>query len=120
MCTGKIETLMVAVLHYLSTMIFRICPSQHWKTTRNQFENKTFHFVASWYHPPGGDLVELELQLKSFESQLDKTSDIHKGNKPTSVHVLGRKCSNAPKRNWKSLTNVSTICKSTKRGMHRY
>ena len=36
------------------------------------FANKTSHFVASWYRPPGGDLVELELQLKSFESQLDK------------------------------------------------
>ena len=53
------------------------------------FANKTSHFVASWYRPPGGDLVELELQLKSFESQLDKIKDIHKGNKSHSVHVLG-------------------------------
>ena len=46
------------------------------------FANKTSHFVTSWYRPPGGDLVELKLQLKSFESQLDKIKDIHKGNKP--------------------------------------
>ena len=55
------------------------------------FANKTSHFVASWYRPPGDDLVEPKLQLKSFESQLDKIKDIHvhKGNKPPSVHVLG-------------------------------
>ena len=46
------------------------------------FANKTSHFVASWYRPPGGDSVELELQLKSFEGQLDKIKDIHKGNTP--------------------------------------
>ena len=46
------------------------------------FVYKTSHFVASWYHPLGGDLVELELQLKVFESQLDKIKDIHKGNTP--------------------------------------
>ena len=49
------------------------------------FANKTSHFVTSWFRPPGGDLVELKLQLKSFESQLDKIKDIHKGNKPPSV-----------------------------------
>ena len=49
--------------------IFRICPSQNWKITRSQFgyKCKTSQFVASWYRPPGGDLVELALQLKSFE-----------------------------------------------------
>ena len=46
------------------------------------FANKTSHFVASWYRPPGGDLEKLDLQLKSLESQLEKIKDIHKGNKP--------------------------------------
>ena len=47
------------------------------------FAKKNFsHFVASWYRPPGGDLEKLESQLKSFESQLEKIKDIHKGNKP--------------------------------------
>ena len=45
--------------------------------------------MASRYRPPDGDLVELELQLKSFDSRLDKIKDIHKANKPPSVHVLG-------------------------------
>ena len=49
------------------------------------FANKTSHFVASWYRPPGGDLDKLESQLTSFESQLEK----HKGNKLPSVHILG-------------------------------
>ena len=41
------------------------------------FANKTSHFVASWYHPPGGDLDKLESQLVSFKSQLEKINDIH-------------------------------------------
>ena len=55
------------------------------------FANKTSHFVASWYRPPGGDLEKLESELASFESQLEKIKDIHvhKGNKPPSVHILG-------------------------------
>ena len=36
------------------------------------FANKTSHFVASWYRPPGGDLATLESQLMSFKSQLEK------------------------------------------------
>ena len=28
------------------------------------FANKTSHFVASWYRPPGGDLEKLDSQLK--------------------------------------------------------
>ena len=51
--------------------------------------NKTSHFVASWYRPPAGDLAALESQLKSFKSQLEKIKDIHKGNKPPSVQILG-------------------------------
>ena len=46
------------------------------------FANKTSHFVASWYRPPGGDLEKLDSQLKSLKSQLAKIKDIHKGNKP--------------------------------------
>ena len=53
------------------------------------FANKTSHFVASWYRPPGGDSEKLDSQLKSLESQLEKIKDIHKGNKPPSVHILG-------------------------------
>ena len=53
------------------------------------FANKTSHFVASWYHPPGGDLARFESQLTSFKRQLEKIKDIHKGNKRPSVHILG-------------------------------
>ena len=53
------------------------------------FANKTSHFVASWYRPPGGDLEKLESQLASFESQLEKIKDIHKDNKLPSFHILG-------------------------------
>ena len=31
------------------------------------FANKTFHLVASWYRPPGGDLATLESQFMSFK-----------------------------------------------------
>ena len=53
------------------------------------FANKTSRFEASWYRPPGGDSEKLELQLASFEIQLEKIKDIHKGNKFPSVHILG-------------------------------
>ena len=54
------------------------------------FANKTSHaLLASWYRPSGGDLEKLESQLASFESQLEKIKDIHKGNKLPSVHILG-------------------------------
>ena len=53
------------------------------------FANKTSHFVASWYRPSGGEVAKLESQLISFKSQLEKIKDIHKGNKPPSVHILG-------------------------------
>ena len=39
---------------------------------------KSSHFVASLYRPPGWDIEKLELQLASFESQLEKIKDIHK------------------------------------------
>ena len=53
------------------------------------FANKTSHFVASWYRPPGGELGILESQLVSIKNQLEKIKDIHKGNKHHSVHILG-------------------------------
>ena len=53
------------------------------------FANKTSHFVASWYRPPGGDLAKLESQLKFFKSQLEKIKDIQKCNKLPLVHILG-------------------------------
>ena len=46
------------------------------------FANKTSHFVASCYLPPGGNLEKLDSQLKSLESQLEKIKDIDKGNNP--------------------------------------
>ena len=54
------------------------------------FANKTSHFVASWYQPPGRNLVELTSEIEMLRSQLEKIKDVHKGNNPPpSVHVLG-------------------------------
>ena len=53
------------------------------------FAKKTSFFVASWYRQPGGDYAKLESQLTSFKSQLEKIKDLHKGNKLSSVHILG-------------------------------
>ena len=53
------------------------------------FANKTSHFVASWYRPPGWDSEKLESKLKSFESQLEKIKDINKSIKLPSFHILG-------------------------------
>ena len=53
------------------------------------FANKTSHFVASWYRPPGGDLANFESQLTLFKRQLEKIKDLNKGNKFPSVHILG-------------------------------
>ena len=51
--------------------------------------NKTSHFVASWYQPPGRNLAELTSEINLLRSQLQKIKCMHKGNKPPSVHVLG-------------------------------
>ena len=53
------------------------------------FANKTSHFVASWYRPPGGDSEKIDSQLKSLESQLEKIKGIHKGNKPPQSIFFG-------------------------------
>ena len=53
------------------------------------FAYKTSHFVASWYRSVGGELTELESELMSFKSQVEKIKDLHTGNKPPSVHILG-------------------------------
>ena len=50
------------------------------------FANKTSHFVASWYQPPGRNLVELTSELLS---QIQKIKGMHKGNKSPSVDALG-------------------------------
>ena len=59
----------------------------------NVFANKTSHFVASWYRPPGRNLVELTPEIEVLRSQLQKIKSMHKGNTPPppppSVHVLG-------------------------------
>ena len=70
-----------------SIRTFRICLSQNWKTTLNQFgfANKTSHFVASLYRPPGSTSEEFHL----FKEQLDYIRSHHKGKKLPSVHVLG-------------------------------
>ena len=50
------------------------------------FANKTSHFVASWYRPPGSTSEEFQL----FREQLDYIRTHHKGKKKLpSVHVLG-------------------------------
>ena len=49
------------------------------------FANKTSHFVASWYRPPGSTSEEFQL----FREQLDYFRTHHKGKKLASVHVLG-------------------------------
>ena len=49
------------------------------------FANKTSHFVASWYRPPGSTSEEFQL----FREQPDYIRTHHKGKKLPSVHVLG-------------------------------
>ena len=46
--------------------------------------NKTSHFVASWYRPPGSTSEEFQL----FREQLDYIRTHHKGKKLPSAHVL--------------------------------
>ena len=48
------------------------------------FANKTSHFVASWYRPPGSTSEEFQL----FREQLDYIRTHHKGKKLPSAHVL--------------------------------
>ena len=50
------------------------------------FANKTPHFVASWYQPPGRNLVDLISEIELLRSQLQKIKSAHKGT--PSVHVL--------------------------------
>ena len=49
------------------------------------FANKTSHFVASWYRPPGSTSEEFQL----FREQLDYIRTHHKGKKLPSAHVQG-------------------------------
>ena len=46
------------------------------------FANKTSHFVASWYQPPGRNLVELTSEIEMLRSQLEKIKGMHKGKPP--------------------------------------
>ena len=46
------------------------------------FTNKTSHFVASWYQPPGRNLEELTSEIGLLRSQLQKIKCMHKGNNP--------------------------------------
>ena len=62
-----------------------------WTTSRRAnirvkvFANKTSHFVASWYRPPGSTSEEFQL----FSDELDYIRTHHKGKKPPSVHGPG-------------------------------
>ena len=49
------------------------------------FANKTSHFVASWYRPPGSTSEEFQL----FREKLDYIRTHHKGKKLSSAHALG-------------------------------
>ena len=49
------------------------------------FDNKTFHYVASWYRLPAGSSEDFHL----FGDQLDQIRNKHNGNKLPSFHVLG-------------------------------
>ena len=49
------------------------------------FANKTCHFVASWYRPPGSTSEEFQL----YREQLDYIRTHHQGKKLPSVRVLG-------------------------------
>ena len=49
------------------------------------FANKYSHYVASWYRQPGGTTEDFQL----FRDQLDHIKNQHKGNKLSSIHVLG-------------------------------
>ena len=49
------------------------------------FANKTSHFVASWYRPPGSTSEEFQL----FREQLDYIRTHHKSKNLPSAHVLG-------------------------------
>ena len=42
------------------------------------FTNKTSHFVASWYQPPGRNLAELTSEIGLLRSQLQKIKCMHK------------------------------------------
>ena len=46
------------------------------------FTNKTSHFVASWYQPPGKKLAELTSEINLLRSQFQKIKCMHKGNNP--------------------------------------
>ena len=61
---------MVAVLYDISHMPITELESDSEAIWVKVFANKTSHFVASWYRPPGGDSEKLDSQLKSLKSQL--------------------------------------------------
>ena len=46
------------------------------------FANKTSHFEASWYQPPGRNLVELTSEIELLRSQLQKIKSMHNGTPP--------------------------------------
>ena len=85
----KIEISMVAGSCCLSIRTFRICLSELENDSESiwvkVFANKTSHFVASWYRPPGSTSEEFQL----FIEQIDYIRTHHKGKKLPSLHVLG-------------------------------
>ena len=106
----KTEISMVAWSRCSSIRTFRICLSQNWKTTRNQFGWKCLqtkpHFVTSWYRPPGSTSEEFQ----PFREQLDYIRTRHKGKTLPSVHVL---CDfNFKDIDWPSSKSGSTLSQS--------
>ena len=49
------------------------------------FEDKTSHYLASWYRQPNG----ISEDFQQLRDQLDHIRNQHKGYKLPSVHVLG-------------------------------
>ena len=86
----KTEISMMAGSCCSSIESIRICLSQNWKTDSESiwekvFANKTSHFVASWYRPPGSTIEEFQL----FREQLDYIRIHLKGKTLPSVHIRG-------------------------------
>ena len=68
-------------------LVIHIYPSQNLKNDSESvwvkvFANKTSHFEASRYQPPGRNLVELTSEIELLRSQLQKIKSMHNGTPP--------------------------------------
>ena len=84
MYTERIETLKVVVYIHkeISHMPITELENDLESVRVKVFANKTSHFVASWYHSPGRNLVELMSEIELMRSQPQKIKSMHDGNKP--------------------------------------